>query len=87
MNFDTFLCFSGTFLASEYLFSAPWGLYLGYLKYLMILYSFFGFSGTFLASEYLFSAPRGLHLGYLQYLCKVLVHGLIYAISSTCEQG
>ena len=48
---------------------------------------FFYFSGTFPASEYLFSAPRGLHLVEFEYLRKVLVHGLIYSILSTCAKG
>ena len=113
-----FFYFSGTFPASEYLFSAPRGLFIlvvfprfrvsaqhpwGLLQdSLRTLY----FSGTFPASQYLFSAPRGLfilvvfprfrvsvqhprglHLVESEYLRKVLVHGLIYAIFSTCAKG
>ena len=89
------LFFSGTFSASEYLRSASRTL-VGLLKDSLFQPYFPPFRVSFQRSprtlyfgrtfplSSICAAPRGL---YLEYLRKVLVHGLIYAISSTCAKG
>ena len=90
--------FSGTFPASEYLFSAPRGLFISVViprfrvsaqrledscrtpRGLFILVVL-----SLLPS--ICAAPQGFYLVEFEYLRKVLVHGLIYAILSTCAKG